>query len=84
MHYLVILFSTYLLTTYTVQALKVIINLYKQEHTEIKPVLILVPSVGLVKQWAAEAEKFTTGLNILAVVETKVTFFNELYFITQN
>jgi len=43
-----------------------------EENPDRAPVLVLVPSVGMVKQWVAEASKFTYGLRIIAVEAAKV------------
>jgi SNF2 family DNA or RNA helicase len=54
-----------------VQALKIIVELF-EENPDKGPVLVLVPSVGMIKQWVGEAAKFTHGLRVIAVETASV------------
>ena len=38
------------------------------------PVLILVPHVGMVKQWVEEVDKFTYGIRVISVQSALVCF----------
>ena len=73
--------KSYLQCFFLAQALSVIVNLFNLPSVQenLKPVLIVAGNVGLVRQWAGEAEKFTTGISVLAIESSKVLFLSEFF-----
>ena len=49
-------------------------ELYKKQP-DMNPVLILVPYVGMVKQWVEKVEKFTYGIKVVTVQSASVSLF---------
>ena len=57
----------------SVQALRLIVEFF-QEEPDRGPMLVLVPSVGMIKQWVSEVSKFTYGLTVIGVEKSHVSY----------
>ncbi len=46
-----------------------------EDISELEPVLILVPNVGMIDQWVGEINKFTYRMRVIGVRDSKVCLF---------
>jgi len=49
-----------------------------EQISDLEPVLILVPNVGMVDQWVGEVNKFTYGMRVIGVQDSKVCLLFDL------